>query len=487
MILLGIPRHVQRFFSPVRPTLSRPIRNALPVMVLALLLAPSRRCLRTLAGVVLGARTAASTISRRLRSSLWRTRDWYVALYDNVRQQVHHWEQRQQRQYRGRFRRWVIAIDTTYHATHSECMENLLLINRRANPQGRHTRHHAFVMGILITEYGFRLPLPRKSYYTQQYCQQHGRRYRTQVQLAAEMLREVEVPDDVEVVVVYDSAFDANVIHRVCRQRAFDEVFPIDPNRNLSCADHPDAAVLAGERVVHWTRTWARNEFTLLELQHTNEDHVFMRRRHRDNLRLQKTFRRYAVATRHANVSHLGECVIVASYKENPGVAIGPGQPADWWTCHTGPVLYHRQRRPQPARWQAKVLACTNVGASSRQVVEWYEIRWQIELYFRELKSRMQFGCYVLKRFEAVERYLDLVMMGLLLLEYERLHEAEASGPPDQRGEEPYLQARTTDRLRSLEETCQAWNVEVIAQRIQTEGGRRRLLRELRQLPCHVA
>jgi hypothetical protein len=99
----------------------------------------------------------------------------------------------------------------------------------------------------------------------------------------------------------------------------------------------------------------------------------------------------------------------------------------------------------------------------------------------------MQFGCYVLKRFEAVARYLDLVMMGLLLLEYERLRESEASGPPQPCGAEPRLQARTTDRLRCLEETCQAWNVDVIAQRIRTEGGRRRLLRELQQVPCHVA
>ena len=99
----------------------------------------------------------------------------------------------------------------------------------------------------------------------------------------------------------------------------------------------------------------------------------------------------------------------------------------------------------------------------------------------------MQFGCYVLQSFEAVERYLDLVMMGLLLLEYERLRESEAAGPPQPRGAEPRLQARTTDRLRSLEEICQAWNVDVIAQRIQTEGGRQRLLRELRRVPCHVA
>ena len=487
MILFGVPERVQRFFAPVRRQLSRPIRNALPAMVLALLLAPHRRCLKTIGSAVLGLAAHASTISRRLRSAFWRTRDWFILLRDEVLQDIDVWEQRQQRLSRSRFRRWTIVIDTTYHATNSECMENLLLMNRRADPHRRHTRHHAFVMGILITEYGFRVPLPRKSYYTEEYCRQKGRRHRTQVELAAEMLREVRVPGDVDVVVLFDSAFDANIIHRVCRQRDFFAIFPIDPNRNLSGGPEPEDPGLPGQRVVHWTRSWTRNEFTLLELHHDNEDHVFMRRRHGDNLRLRKTFRRYAAAARHANVSHLGRCVIVASYKENPSVPLGPDQHANWWSSHSDPVRYNRHNRPQPQRWRGMVLACTDVLATARQVVEWYEIRWQIELFFRELKSRMQFGCYVLHHFEAVERYLDLILMGLLLLEHERLHDLQEADPPNPRGGEPWMQARTTDRLRSLEETCQGWNVDVIARRMQTEGGRRRLLRELQRRPCHVA
>jgi hypothetical protein len=486
MILFGIPTHVQRFFAVLRPELSRPIFGALPALVLALLLAPHRRCLKTLAAAILGARAHASTISRRLRSALWRTRDWFVCLSDRLRRAIERWERRQPRLRRGLFRRWLVVIDTTSHATHAELMENVLLINRRRDPQRRQIRHHVFVMGILITEYGFRLPLPRKSYYTKSYCQQKHRPYRTQVQLAAAMLRELRLPADVEVLVAYDSAFDANIIHRVCRQRDFFEVFPIDPNRNLSSGAEPEDDELRGQRVVHWTRTWTRAEFRQHELQYANENHVFMRRRHRDNLRLRKTLRRYVVAARHANVSRLGRCVIVASYKENPHVAVGPNQAADWWSSHTGPVRYHGHRRPVPQRWQAKVLACTDEAATARQVVEWYEIRWQIELFFRELKSRLQLGCYTLKSFAAVERYLDLLLMGLLLLEAERLRDLEAGPPPEPRGGEPWLQARTTDRLRSLEATCQEWNGQVIGRRLRTPGGRRRLLRELRQIPCHV-
>ena len=133
-------------------------------------------------------------------------------------------------------------------------------------------------------------------------------------------------------------------------------------------------------------------------------------------------------------------------------------------------------------------MACTDPTATARQVVEWYEVRWQIEIFFRELKSRMQFGCYVLQKFEAGERYLDLLLMGMLLLERERLRELQEAGPPSARGGEPWVQARTTDRLRSLEELCHAWNVETLERRLRTEQGRHRLLRELRQAPPgHVA
>ena len=133
------------------------------------------------------------------------------------------------------------------------------------------------------------------------------------------------------------------------------------------------------------------------------------------------------------------------------------------------------------------MLACTDPTATARQVIEWYEVRWHIETFFRELKSRLQLGCYVLMRFEAVERYLDLLLMGFLLLEQQRLQDLKAAGPPAERGGEAWVQARTTDRLRSLEALCDAWNAETIERRIRTPRGRHRLLRELRERIPRVA
>jgi hypothetical protein len=40
----------------------------------------------------------------------------------------------------------------------------------------------------------------------------------------------------------------------------------------------------------------------------------------------------------------------------------------------------------------------------------------------------MQFECYVLMKFEAVERYLDLLLMGFLFLEHQRLADMKRAG-----------------------------------------------------------
>lgn len=481
MILWGIPSDVKRFFRPVTRAVSKPIRQALPAMVLAFLLAPHRRSLKTLAGMVAGHRCHVATISRRLDNPLWETREWYKVLYSETLRSIDCWERRQAK---GERRRWFAVIDTTYHQSVGECMENMIVMSRRKHPGRRTTRHHAFVMGMVLTDRGARVPLPRKSYYTKEYCGKHRRRYRTQPELAAAMIRELWVPEDVDLVVLFDSGFDAEVVHKACRKRGFPAVFPLDANRVLACGSSPDAAGHAGERVVEWTRHWSPKEFAILELQVENEGYGFVRRRHVDNLRVKKTKRRYAVAARRAAVSKLGECLIVTSYKENRKVALLPGESADWRSYHRAPVVLAKAERHRPRRWRRKVLACTDPTATVREVVEWYELRWQVELFFRELKSRMQFECYVLMKFSSVERYLDLLLMGFLLLEQQRLEDLKRMGA---RPGASWVHARTTDRLRMLEALCQEWNASELERRMRTPRGRRRLLNELRRGPCQVA
>lgn len=68
-MLLGIPSDVKRVFEPIIRDLSKPIAKSLAPMVLAFLLAPHFRRLKTIAGMVFGHRVHVGTISRRLINS----------------------------------------------------------------------------------------------------------------------------------------------------------------------------------------------------------------------------------------------------------------------------------------------------------------------------------------------------------------------------------------------------------------------------------
>lgn len=483
-MLLGIPSDVKRFFRPVSSTLSMPISKALAPMVLAFLLAPHYRRLKTIAGMVAEHRVHVGTISRRLINPLWTTRDWYEGLAQSTIYSISRYEQKS---IKGCKRKWMMIFDSTYHSSMGRVMQNLMETSTRKDSRRRNTKQHVFVMGMIITESGARIPLPRRSYYTQAYCKEHGKKYRTQAQLIALMIREAMVPKDVDLTVVYDSAFDADIIHKECRTRGFREVFPLDPNRNLAEGDQSYSPAKMNSPVVQSTLDWDEKEFAKLELEVNNEDFVSLRRRHIDNLRVKKTFRRYMVAARRVAVSKLGGCLVVTSYKENPNIELLEGQSGDWREYRVELAKRRKKDNKKPSRWIGKVLACTDTTATARQVVEWYELRWQIEIFFRELKSRMQLGCYVLMKFEAVERYLDLLLMGFLLLEKQRLLDLESNGAKLPVQGDPIHHWRTTDRLRELERLMQTLNIEFIRDKIKTKRGQNDLLKALENQLCQVA
>lgn len=482
-MLLGIPQEVKRFFDPIVRDASKPIRQAVAPMILAFLLAPHNRRLKTIAGMVLGHRVHVGTISRRLVNPAWTTQDWCDQASYRVLVEAHRYERPL---IKDRRRKFVLIVDATLHSCVSEKMENLLVMSKRKDSRRRSTKHHVFVMGLMLTESGARIPLKRRSYYTKEYCKSKGKPYRTQTDLVRLMIAEAPTPPDADVTVVYDSAYDADKVHSICRERGFREVFPIDPNRNLSVRDNPYAPVKPSETVVASTLEWPEKEFETLELEVETEGFAFFRRRHVDNLRVKKTFRRYVLAARSLTVSKLGRCLVVASYKENPKVELLPGQSKKWSDYRREVAVKRKKDKKTPTRWLGKVLACTDPHVAPSDVIQWYEVRWQIELFFRELKSRMQFGCYVLMKFEAVERYLDLLLMGFIYLEKQRLNDLKATGKLPQRGD-PRHHARTTDRLRNLEETLQRFNLSYVAQKIRTKRGQAELLAKLKTPSCRVA
>lgn len=476
-MVLSLPAFVEAFFATSLPAVRPRRRRAVAYMVLGLLLAPHLRRLKTLAGFVYSDRRHVGTISRRLKNPRWRTRDWYKALFRVVLAEARRLEDRR---LAGLGREWIVALDTTYHGTTSERMENLIQQKAPRDPNVRNVRQHAFLFGLLMTDSGARLPLPRKSYHTKAYCRAHHKTYRTINDLAAAMLKELSVPPGVTVTVVADSAFDCEKLHRTCRKPGFRLIVPIDPNRCF--ADPETGEALPGAKVVGWARELPASAFDELVLTHGNESFGLIRRRHADNHRRTKTRRRYRLAAKTATVSRLGSCVVVASQKRNEKVRGRVGRPQQ----HRRWPTRSKRKRPRPQPWTYKVLACSDTSLSARDIVERYELRWQIELFFREIKSRLQFGCYVFQAFESVERYVDLLLMGMLFLEHLRIQQMHR-GRGRLTVRTPWVTARTTDLLRLLESRCHSADLSLMARKMRTAGGREWLLATLRHPRVGVA
>ena len=65
---------------------------------------------------------------------------------------------------------------------------------------------------------------------------------------------------------------------------------------------------------------------------------------------------------------------------------------------------------------------------SLKQIVELYCLRWQIELFFKELKSTFGFHQYQFRRFESVESWSELALTAFLYLEHYRAEQLARGG-----------------------------------------------------------
>src|SRR5262249_44326254 len=72
-------------------------------------------------------------------------------------------------------------------------------------------------------------------------------------------------------------------------------------------------------------------------------------------------------------------------------------------------------------RRQYAALVTNNLRLAPSKVVEYYELRWQIEVFFRELKGQLGLQDYQGTHFPSYERYVTLALLGYMVLEYQRL------------------------------------------------------------------
>jgi hypothetical protein len=296
---------------------------------------------------------------------------------------------------------WLFLLDQTHVGHQGHQAENTFSRgNHKKRPkkgnrkQKKYARRscHCFVHGLLITPGGLRIPSCR-FYYTEDYCKAKKIAYKKQPELAAQLIEAVAVPAGARVVVLGDTAFEAKAIRVACARRDFRWVVPINPERVLA-GPKPRAKVKSLQEDL------SAEHFEAVRLVPGQGAYAAQERAALCRQGRKAKVRTYWVHAERRAVHNVGDALLVFSTKEQPQ----PGQ---------------------KVRVQ-KVLISDGVGLCAADVVTLYTLRWQIELFFKELKSTLGFAQYRVRRFEAVEGWVQACLVTFCYLEWLRaLHLAD--------------------------------------------------------------
>lgn len=352
---------------------------------------------------------------------------------------------------RGRF---LFAVDQTYCGQQGQKTENTFSRgNTKARPKKSQRKQkkcarrscHCFVMGLLITPSGIRLPSWRP-YYTKDYCKQKELDYHTQTELAAELIRQLPLPPKTPVVVLGDTAFEAESIRAACKDRGYTWIVPLNPER-----------VLAGPKprpkVKSLVSSLKADQLVPIEVHPARGKYVTYRRIARCRLGPKLNARTYYVHQESRDVHSVGKVRLVFSTTKAPA----KGQPVD----------------------VQKILMTNDEKLSVAEVIELYQLRWQIELFFKELKSTLGLHHYRFRQFSRVEAWVTLVLTTFVYLEWLRAQKLKRKTlSASQR--RWWESQRTYGLACAVRQSAERKELDDLGKALETPGGRRRLQKQLK-------
>jgi DDE family transposase len=409
----------------------------LPILLHGLLLAVKRRTLEMLGAATLAHWVCAGTVCRWLARTRFPVDRWYEHCFQQLLKTAARF---------GPDGDWVLTFDGTDTKRGGLAkIQNMRRYKKaKKSKKGRpSSKTHTFLFGLLLLPGGIRLPLPRKSWYTRAYARQQGVEYKTQVELAAELLLWLRplLPRGVHLVVLADSYFEGQRLFMLCRQEKWTFISKL--TRNRSFTDSQTWIVAHGRRL-------KQGLFRRHRLRRGKEATAAYRRQEPRKSRTHEN-RACDIYSERRSVSQLGEAQVVYSWKT--------------------PVYTPRPRMDQR---QFVALVTNDLKMSPQRVVELYELRWQIEVFFREMKGQLGLADYQGTQFKSYERYMTLTLLGFLVLEYERLRGLKGQSA----NEEPacgWAAARTSALLQVVRRETTRHDVRWLRDCLKTPSGRRRL------------
>jgi Transposase DDE domain len=126
-----------------------------------------------------------------------------------------------------------------------------------------------------------------------------------------------------------------------------------------------------------------------------------------------------------------------------------------------------------------KILMTNDQRLSVRAIVELYSLRWQIELFFKELKSTLGFHQYQFQKFEPVEGWVELALAAFMYLDWYRAQQMSRRDLSDEK-KRWWQHQRTYGLCQAVRSASEQNELNYIADCLETEGGTRRLKRLIR-------
>ena len=429
------------FLKPV--SLKQRGRQLVLRCVIAFLMHLGKMSASRVAGAVRTDARHRAQVSRFLGRRYWRRCD----LLGQLRAQLLEMEARQ-----GTF---VFDIDQTYCSQQGKLTENTIIrgekTKRRKKSKNKQKKYaqrssHCFVMGLLITPSGIRLPFS-VSYYTEAYCKAKKIAHRKQTELAAQLIRQLPLPPEARVVVLGDTAFDAEAIQTACAERKFSWIVPINPER-----------VLAGEKprpkVSSLSEDLTADQMVCLKVHPGKGKYVDYRRISRYRIGPKFKPRTYYVHEESRNVHSVGKVRL-------------------FFSTTKAPAQGHRVE-------VQKILMTNDEKLSLRDVIELYQLRWQIELFFKELKSTLGLHHYRFKKFEKAETWVTLCLVTFVYLEWIRARKLKQKAL--KKKEREWWQAQRTYGLAlAVRQEAEQRELKLLAEKMETPTGRKVLAKQLRQ------
>lgn len=343
----------------------------------------------------------------------------------------------------------LVLLDSTQHTRHGSNAENTFARgNTRERPQQSARQQkkvhrkscHTFVFALVLCPCGLRLPswLP---FYTKEYCPERSWRHQTRADRAAQLIRDLPLPRGGPVVVVGDSAFEAKQIRQACVQRHYHWIVPIHPERRLATTAKPRPKVLSlSEHLL--PEDFQKTSFRLDQGELAALARVSGKR-----IQSRKHQRVYGVHRRIAAVLSVGEVVLLFS-----------NQREATWTSK-GVVVQ-------------KVLMSNAQQASAETLLRWCGLRWQIEVFFKEMKGELGMCQYKSRPFERVVGWVNLCVLSYGYLEGYRWRKGQSAAA---RSREYWQRARTPTLRAQLRQDVEKADVEELLRVANLRRGKKRL------------